>query len=162
MRFRLLIISLTAALMAACSGNDAQRNAEEMLKQAKFDFEHGRYEMALEAIDSLRKIYPNAVEARRKALALYQNISLKQAQEDLEQTDKLLQEAKREYDIMKREVDKRRAELRATPEELQAVTLMKMEMDSLQVRFDVQCAKIRYIHKQQKGDTGLPATDRAH
>lgn len=152
MRPKLLIIPLVAAIMAACGGNSAQKHAEEMLRQACFDYEHGRYDMALEAIDSLRKIYPNAVEVRRKALTLYQNISLKQAQEDLEQTDKLLQEAKSDYEFVKKEVEKRRAELRAKPEELETVTLMKMKVDSLQVRFDVQCAKIKYIHKRQKMD----------
>lgn len=150
MKARLIIISIIVAVMAACDGNSAQKQAEEMLKQANFDYEHGRYDMAIQAIDSLRKIYPNAVDVRRKALTLYQNISLRQAQEDLEQTDQLLQEAKRDYEFVKTEVEKRRAELTATAEELQTVTLMKMKVDSLQVRFDVQCAKIKYIHKRQK------------
>lgn len=152
MKLRLLVISLATALMAACGGNSAQQDAEEMLKQANFDYEHGHYDMALAAIDSLRKIYPNAIEVRRKALALYQNISLRQAQEDLELTDSLLKEAKSDYEFVKNEVGKRRDELRATAEELETVTLMKIKVDSLQTRYDVQCAKIRYIHKRQKMD----------
>ena len=51
---------------------------------------------------------------------------------------------------MKAKADQDRDALRATSEQLQAVTLKKMELDSLQVRFDVQCAKIKYIHKKQK------------
>lgn len=148
---RLLTISIAAAMMAACV-NETQRKAEELLKQARFDYEHGRYEMALASIDSLRKIYPNAVEVRRKALELYQNVALKQAQEILEETDKELQEALREYDFVKREVDKRKAELRVTEGELQTVAIVKKKVDSLQVVFDTQCAKIKYIHKRQKQD----------
>lgn len=156
MKPKLLFLTLAALLMAACGGNSAQRNAEELLKQATFDYEHGRYEMAFAAIDSLRKIYPNAIEVRRKALALYQNISLKQAQEELEHTDHLLQEARADYEFVKEEVAKRHNELRATAEELETVTLMRIKVDSLQTQFDVQCAKIKYIHKRQKMDNATP------
>lgn len=148
-KLRLSIILFAAAVLASCGGS-AQQKAEELLRQADFDFEHGHYDMALASIDSLRKIYPNAVDVRRRALVLYQNIALKQAQEDLEQTDRLLQVARHDYDYIKREVEKRRSDLNATAEQLRTMTLTKMKLDSLQVRFDMQCAKIKYIHKRQK------------
>lgn len=148
-KLRLSIILFAAAVLASCGGS-AQQKAEELLRQADFDFEHGHYDMALASIDSLRKIYPNAVDVRRRALVLYQNIALKQAQEDLEQTDRLLQVVRRDYDYIKREVEKRRSDLNATAEQLRTMTLTKMKLDSLQVRFDMQCAKIKYIHKRQK------------
>lgn len=148
-KLRLSIILFAAALMVSCGGG-MQQKAEELLRQADFDFEHGRYEMALASIDSLRKIYPNAVDVRRRALVLYQNISLKQAQEDLDQTDKLLQVARRDYEYIKTEVEKRRSGLNATADQLRTLTLTKIKLDSLQVRFDMQCAKIKYIHKRQK------------
>ena len=148
-KLRLSIILFAAAVLASCGGS-AQQKAEELLRQADFDFEHGHYDMALASIDSLRKIYPNAVDVRRRALVLYQNIALKQAQEDLEQTDRLLQVARRDYDYIKREVEKRCSDLNATAEQLRTMTLTKMKLDSLQVRFDMQCAKIKYIHKRQK------------
>lgn len=148
-KLRLSIILFAVAVLASCGGS-AQQKAEELLRQADFDFEHGHYDMALASIDSLRKIYPNAVDVRRRALVLYQNIALKQAQEDLEQTDRLLQVARRDYDYIKREVEKRRSDLNATAEQLRTMTLTKMKLDSLQVRFDMQCAKIKYIHKRQK------------
>ena len=138
-----IILFIAATLMASCGGG-AQQKAEELLRQADFDFEHGHYDMALASI------YPNAVDVRRRALVLYQNISLKQAQEDLERTDRLLQVARRDYEYIKHEVEKRRSELNATAEQLQTLTLTKMKLDSLQVRFDMQCAKIKYIHKRQK------------
>ena len=58
--------------------------------------------------------------------------------------------ARRDYDYIKREVEKRRSDLNATAEQLRTMTLTKMKLDSLQVRFDMQCAKIKYIHKRQK------------
>lgn len=57
---------------------------------------------------------------------------------------------------MKEEVAKRHNELRATAEELETVTLMRIKVDSLQTQFDVQCAKIKYIHKRQKMDNATP------
>ena len=73
------IYAVTAAL-ASC-GDSTRQQAESLLKQAGYDFEHGRYDMALATIDSLRKKYPDMVEVRRKALTLYQDISLKKAQD---------------------------------------------------------------------------------
>ena len=90
------------------------------------------------------------METRKKALKLYQNAALKEAQADLALTDQKMQEAIKEYDIKKKIVDKAKAELKASAEELDALTKMKMRLDSLQVRFDTQCAKIKYIHKKQK------------
>lgn len=146
---RLVMIGAAVAALASCGDSDRQK-AEEMLKQAGYDYEHGRYDMALQTIDSLRKAYPGIVEVRRKALTLYQDISLKKAQEDLEETDRQLQEANTTYEMMRETVDRKKAALQATANELQTLTLMRMKRDSLQTRFDVQCAKIKYIHKRQK------------
>ena len=136
--------------MASCSGNNAQREAAELLRMANECYEQGQYGKALAVIDSLRRVYPNALETRRKALSLYQSIALKEAQEDLARTDSMLQSITHDYVYQKTKVDKDRAELRATEQELQMLNETKVRMDSLKVRFDVQCAKIRYIHKKQK------------
>ena len=90
------------------------------------------------------------METRRKALALYQSISLKQAQDDLAHTDSILQVVTHDYNYQKTKVEKDRAELRATAEELLMLNTTKAKLDSLKVRFDMQCAKIKYIHKKQK------------
>ena len=145
------IVMICTAMAALASCGDSDRNkAEEMLKQAGYDYEHGRYDMALATIDSLRKTYPDIVDVRREALVLYQNISLKKAQEDLEETDRQLQEFNATYEMVRETVEKKKAALQATAEELQTLTLMRIKRDSLQARFDMQCAKIKYIHKRQK------------
>ena len=137
-------------LTVSCGGSDAQQAAENMLEQAEKYFSEGSYDRAKIAIDSLRKVYPGAVETRKKALKLFQNISLKEAQEDLAVTDSALQAVTLDYKYIKDKVDRDKAELRATAEELETLTSTKMKLDSLKVRFDMQCAKIKYIHKKQK------------
>ena len=152
MKNRLIITICVAAavVMTACSSNDAQKSAEGMLEEAEKYFSEGSYDRAKIAIDSLRKVYPGAVETRKKALKLFQDISLKEAQEDLALTDSIMQKVGLDYKYIKEKVEKDKAELRATPEELELLTRTKMKYDSLKVRFDMQCAKIKYIHKKQK------------
>lgn len=149
-RHTLLTFIAGALLAASCGGNDTQKAADEMYSKAEQLFNEGKYDRAKIAIDSLRKIFPSAVETRRKALSLYQNISLKEAQEDLAITDNLLQQVTHDYNYLRVKVEKDKAELRATPDELEMLTKTKMKLDSLKVRFDMQCAKIKYIHKKQK------------
>ncbi|MDD6112009.1 MAG: hypothetical protein PUB65_07060 [Prevotellaceae bacterium] len=147
------IIALAAALcLASCDGNGSRQKAEALLEEAGQLFSDGDYDRALAKIDSLRKVFPNAIETRKKALTLYQSISLKQAQEDLAHTDSILQELTHDYNYQKAKVDKDREMLRATAEELQMLNETKVRLDSLKVRFDMQCAKIKYIHKKQKED----------
>ena len=152
MKNRLIITICVAAavVMTACSSNDAQKSAEGMLEKAEKYFSEGSYDRAKIAIDSLRKVYPGAVETRKKALKLLQDISLKEAQEDLALTDSIMQKVGLDYKYIKEKVEKDKAELRATAEELELLTRTKMKYDSLKVRFDMQCAKIKYIHKKQK------------
>ena len=149
-RLIMTICVAAAVVMTACSSNDAQKSAEGMLKKAEKYFSEGSYDRAKIAIDSLRKVYPGAVETRKKALKLFQDISLKEAQEDLALTDSIMQKVGLDYKYIKEKVEKDKAELRATPEELELLTRTKMKYDSLKVRFDMQCAKIKYIHKKQK------------
>lgn len=148
---RHITAALTIAVaLAACSGSGARSEADRLLERANTEFESKQYDKALRTIDSLRRVYPNAIETRKQALKLYQDISLRQAQDDLALTDSALQAAKATYRQLKDSVEKKRASLTATENELSSLNLTKVRMDSLQVRFDVQCAKIKYIHKKQK------------
>ena len=154
MKHNLFATLALAALMTltSCDSNGSRQTAETLLEEAGQLFSDGDYDRALAKIDSLRKIFPNAIETRKKALTLYQSISLKQAQEDLAHTDSILQALTHDYNYQKAKVDKDREMLRATAEELQMLNETKVRLDSLKVRFDMQCAKIKYIHKKQKED----------
>lgn len=143
-------IMFIAAFAVISCANKQQDKAEELLKQANRQFENKEYDKALRSIDSLRNIYPNAIEVRKQALKLYQNISLRQVQEELARTDSALQAITLNYNYLKDKVEKDRKELRATADELHQFNLMRIKKDSLQVCFDTQCAKIKYIHKKQK------------
>ncbi len=144
-----LVWILLAAMLVACS-DEKQKAAEEMLQKASLQFEQRQYDRALITIDSLRKVYPGAIETRKQALILQQNIELKRSQEELAIVDSLLQVVKSDYETLKLKVEKDKQELRATPEELTMLTKTRVRRDSLQTRFEVLCAKIRYIHKKQK------------
>ena len=140
-----LVWILLAAMLVACS-DEKQKAAEQMLQKASLQFEQRQYDRALITIDSLRKVYPGAIETRKQALILQQNIELKRSQEELAIVDSLLQVVKSDYETLKLKVEKDKQELRATPEELTMLTKTRVRRDSLQTRFEVLCAKIRYTN----------------
>ena len=151
MAIRRLFLSAVAALtLVSCGENAAQKQAEEMLEKAGACYEQGQYNEALTVIDSLRKVFPNAIDTRKKALKLYQDIELKKAQQELLVTDSLLQALNHDYAYQQEKVERDKAALRATPEELTMLTLTRMKRDSLRTQYEVLGAKIRYIHKKQK------------
>jgi len=147
---RIFFILSSVILLTACNGNSKQQEAEDLLTQANTLFEQRRYVEARACIDSLRRVYPNAIDTRRKALRLYQEIELKHAQDELATTDSLLQQVQHDYDYQQAKVEKDKAELRATPEELTMLTKTRMKRDSLRTQCETLGAKIRYIHKKQK------------
>ena len=147
---RIVFLMMTAALLFSCKGDDTQKQAETLLSKASADYEQGRYNEALVTIDSLRKVYPNAIDTRKKALKLYQDIELKKAQQELAKTDSLLQAVEHDFAYQQEKVDRDKAALRATPEELTMLTRTRMKRDSLRTQCEVLGGKIRYIHKKQK------------
>lgn len=150
MKKHTIAIIMAACALAACGGSKAEAEAERLLERASAEFQDKQYAKALLTIDSLRHAYPDAIDARKQALKLYQDISLRQAQDDLARTDSALQAVKARYAVLKDSVEKKRASLTATEAELSELNLTRVKRDSLQVRFDTQCAKIKYIHRKQK------------
>lgn len=144
------IVWIFIAVMLVACGDRKQQEAELMLQRAKTLFAERHYDRALIVIDSLRKVYPKAIDIRKQALKLYQDVELQQAQETLAMTDSVLEIVKKDYERQKIEVEKKKSELRATPEELTRLTKTRVLRDSLQTEFEMLCAKIRYIHKKQK------------
>lgn len=144
-----LAIGGLVLLMTACA-NDRQKEAEAWLNEADTQFEQGHYDEAKAAIDSIRKLYPNSIDTRRKALVLQQNIDLKVAQDELALIDSLLQLVQHDFDYQQTKVEKDKAALRATAEELTMLTKTRMRRDSLRTQCEVLGAKIRYIHMKQK------------
>jgi hypothetical protein len=145
-----IIRILTIALLLAACGDDQKKEAMGLLDEARAHFEQGDLEAARAGIDSLRKTYPNIVEARKGALKLHQEIELKAAQDEMARTDILLQITNKELDSLQVVVEKHKAALKATPEELTLLTRTRMKRDSIRTQFEMLGAKIHYIHQKQK------------
>ena len=146
----LLTIATAGILLAAACKDNKQQQAEQLLEQAEQQFSAKDYSSALRLIDSLRNVYPNAIDTRRKALKLYQDIELKRAQEELLVADSLLQEVQHDLNYQQTKAEKDKAALRATPEQLTQLTRTRMRRDSLRTQCKTLGAKIRYIRKKQK------------
>lgn len=137
-------------LLASCGGNSIDKKAGELLNEAQAEFESGEYTKAISTIDSLRKKFPKAIEARKKALSLYQQVELKRAELRVQDADTVLQRVEQEYQKMKATVDGLRSKGAATVDQLRNVNLLRVKRDSLKTIFDVECAKIKYIKKRME------------
>ena len=149
MKKRILPIIVVGLLMAGC-GNNEKEQAEQLLQEAYEKFEQRKFDEARACIDSLRKTFPNIVEARKGALKLHQEIELEAAQDELAQTDSLLQIANQKLESMREKVEADKAALKATPEELTQLTRMRIWRDSIRTQFETLGAKIHYIRQKQK------------
>ena len=136
-------------MLVAC-GKSPQEQAALLAEQASTLCEEGLFDKARALIDSLRRTYPDNVEARKTALRLHQQVELKAAQEELLQADSLLVLANRELETLQKQVDAHKATLTATAEELTLLTRTRMRRDSIRTLYETLGAKIRYIRKKQK------------
>ena len=153
MKIRNITVTLAACttlLLASCGGNTVEKQAGKLLEEAKAQYDKGEYDGAIMLVDSLRKTYPKAIEARKQGLRLLQEAELKRAQMRVERTDTTLQRVEREYQAMKKTVDSLRNISQATEEQLREVNLTRVRRDSLKTVFDVECAKIKYIKKKME------------
>lgn len=144
----ILIIALTAGSFSACKDNNEPAN--QLLEEIQADFDNGRYEKALKGIDSLRKTYPKAIEARKAALPLHQEASLRLTQQNLAVVDSTLQAVENEYAALAAQVKAHGEAGTLTAEEQHKLNMLRAKRDSLKSAFDVACSKIKYIHKRQK------------
>ena len=90
------------------------------------------------------------IEARKAALHHKQDSALAASKERLAVVDSTLQAANSQYEQMKAVVERHRAELRATEQELTALTRLRLHRDSLQAEWQLLGAKIRYINSKKK------------
>lgn len=136
-------------MLVAC-GKSPQEQAALLAEQASTLCEEGLFDKARALIDSLRRTYPDNVEARKTALWLHQQVELKAAQKELLRADSLLVLANRELETLQKQVDAHKATLTATADELTLLTMTRMRRDSIRTLYETLGAKIRYIRKKQK------------
>lgn len=92
------------------------------------------------------------INERKAALAEHQKTELEKAQKELWATDSMLQAANKELEAMTQEVEEHKKALKATPEELTALTRLRMKRDSIRTQYEALGLKIRYIHKKMKNE----------
>lgn len=143
------ILLFLVALAFGCT-DKAKEGAAQLMEEIRSDYEAGDDSACLIAIDTLRSRYPKAIAERKEALEYFQKASVRLVQNELERTDKLLEQEKVRFAEMEKTVEAHKATLNATAEELTALTMQRMLRDSLQTRYDVLCQEIRFIHKRQK------------
>lgn len=136
MKKTFFFILMTMAIVA-CGGKKGS-DAEEMLLKIERLHAEGREKEALDSIVSLRTRYPDAIEQRRRALRIWQEASLKLAQEDVMKTDSALQAVLRQID---------------EPAPLLTKNKLRWKRDSLKGRYDAMCGVVRMINKRLKTET---------
>ena len=134
MKNGLWIIILTM-LIVSCAKISEDEKASALMSQIDSLYEKGKYSTVLDSIESLRMRFPRAVESRKRALVIWQNASLKMAQDDIARTDSALQYTmeliKGEGNIYKR-------------------NMLCVKRDSLKARYEAMCGVVRMIHIRQK------------
>lgn len=128
------LITLVALALASCAKTDDDM-AQKMLTRINSLYESGNYRAALDSITVLRDRYPVAIEARKAALVVWQNASLKMAQADVAQTDILLQQTI--------------AKIASTTDRYER-NMLGVRRDSLQARYDAMCGVVKMIRMRQK------------
>ena len=108
---------------------------QTLLAQIDSLYNKGNYSAALDSITQLRERFPKAVEARKHALKVWQDASLKMAQDDVAKTDILLQETESQ---LQTETDRYRR------------NMLGVRRDSLKARYEAMCGVVRMIHMRQK------------
>ena len=131
---KLTLITLVALALASCAKTDDDM-AQKMLTRINSLYESGNYRAALDSITVLRDRHPAAIEARKAALVVWQNASLKMAQADVAQTDILLQQTI--------------AKIASTTDRYER-NMLGVRRDSLQARYDAMCGVVKMIRMRQK------------
>lgn len=121
------------ALFAACQQTEDEK-AAPLMNTIDSLYKVGNYQATLNAITRLRAQHPKAIESREKALKIWQDASLKMAQQDVGRTDSALQATIRQYNAEKN---------------LYRKNMLRVKRDSLQTRYEALCGTVLVIHRKQ-------------
>ena len=75
-------LTLLLVMLSACASNE-EREAQQMLQQARSALRHRLYSEARDSILSLRKKHPTAINARKQGIILLDSIELQAAADSL-------------------------------------------------------------------------------
>ena len=88
-----------AALLTACGSDD--KKAGELFQRAELSFADVDYSLAKLQIDSIRTLYPKAIDVRKSAVRLMQQVDLKEQQKTLVYLDSVMAVKQAELDSIK-------------------------------------------------------------
>lgn len=134
MKKTMLFMTMGAlALLTACQPTEDEKAAPLMHKIDSL-YQAKNYPATLNAITELRAKHPKAIESREKALKIWQEASLKMAQDDIGRTDSALQatiqQCKAEKDLYRK-------------------NMLRARRDSLQTRYQALVGTVLVIHRRQ-------------
>lgn len=134
MKTNIAIVAMALLTLASC-GNKEEDKAQSLYSEIENLYQAGSYQATLDSIKVLREKYPKAIELRKKSLTLWQDANIKLAQQDIAVTDSALQVVI--------------AQMNAATD-IATRNKLRLKRDSLQVRYDTQCAVVRAVRMKQK------------
>lgn len=134
MKTNIAIVAMALLTLTSC-GNKEEDKAQSLYSEIENLYQAGNYQAALDSIKVLREKYPKAIELRKKSLTLWQDANIKLAQQDIAVTDSALQVVI--------------AQMNAATD-IATRNKLRLKRDSLQVRYDTQCAVVRAVRMKQK------------
>lgn len=134
MKTNIAIVAMALLTLASC-GKKEEDKAQSLFSEIENLYQAGNYQATLDSIKVLREKYPKAIELRKKSLTLWQDANIKLAQQDIAVTDSALQVVI--------------AQMNATTD-IATRNKLRLKRDSLQVRYDTQCAVVRAVRMKQK------------
>lgn len=134
MKTNFAIVAMALLTLASC-GNKEEDKAQSLYSEIENLYQAGNYQATLDSIKVLREKYPKAIELRKKSLTLWQDANIKLAQQDIAVTDSALQVVI--------------AQMNAATD-IATRNKLRLKRDSLQVRYDTQCAVVRAVRMKQK------------
>ena len=135
MKKMMLTMALVLAFVACTQRTTEDDKAAQLLEKIETLNREGAYAAALDSITSLRQQFPRAVNARRRALEIWQEASLKMTQDDIGRTDSALQAVTRQMEA-ETNIYKR--------------NMLGVKRDSLQARYEGLIGTVRVIHKKME------------
>ena len=106
--------------------------------------------LLLSACQSRHEQLRKQIEQRKAALEHKQDSTIEASQQAVERLDAELQQARAEYERGKAEADRAHEAGTGTKEMYEQVNRLRQLRDSLQVQFDTECAKIRYVRRVRR------------
>ena len=134
MKTNIAIVAMALLTLASC-GNKEEDKAQSLYSEIENLYQAGNYQATLDSIKVLREKYPKAIELRKKSLTLWQDANIKLAQQDIAVTDSALQVVI--------------AQMNAATD-IATRNQLRLKRDSLQVRYDTQCAVVRAVRMKLK------------